>query len=145
MDRRHEFRGGGGWVAAFDPRVTAVVSSAGVHDGERWLKLVRAPNDWFKFRDRVREEAKCGVTGEKTATATIYRASGDLEKPVATRRSTAPTTCSKSTWRASTPASDQGRLGGDLSHAPVHFSPIRHHGAAGRVIEPSRNAASRRS
>ena len=65
---------GGGvavWVAAFDPRVKAVVSSAGVHDGERWLKLVRAPNDWFKFRDRVREEAKRRVlTGDRTM---IYR------------------------------------------------------------------------
>lgn len=59
------------WVAAFDSRIKAVVSAAGVHDGERWLKLVRAPNDWFKFRDRVREEARRRVlTGE---TSMIYR------------------------------------------------------------------------
>jgi hypothetical protein len=77
------------WAAAFDQRIKAVVSAAGVHDGERWLKTVRAPNDWYKFRDRVREEAKHRVlTGEKAMIFRydIYPNDPEIvEKPVMTK------------------------------------------------------------
>jgi uncharacterized protein len=77
------------WVAAFDDRVKAVVSAVGVHDGERWLKLARAPNDWFKFRDRVRAEArKRVVTGETTMIHRydIYPNDPEIiEKPIMTK------------------------------------------------------------
>ena len=59
------------WAAAFDPRMKVVVSAVGVHDGSRWLRSVRSAYDWFKFRDKVREEARRRVlTGEKEM---IYR------------------------------------------------------------------------
>ena len=41
------------WAAAFDERIKVVVSAVGVHDGERWLKSLRSPYDWFKFQDYV--------------------------------------------------------------------------------------------
>ncbi len=59
------------WAAAFDPRMQAVVSAVGVHDGTRWLRSVRTASDWFKFRDQVQAHARQRVvTGEKEM---IYR------------------------------------------------------------------------
>lgn len=72
------------WAAAFDERLKVVVSSVGVHDGERWLKSVRTPYDWFRFRDMVRTEArKRVITGEKTTIKRddIYPPDPDLDKP----------------------------------------------------------------
>ena len=55
------------WVAAFDGRVKAVVSSVGVHDGERWLRNGRRRYEWYEFRDRIQEAARRRVrTGERT-------------------------------------------------------------------------------
>ncbi|MFC1492221.1 alpha/beta hydrolase [Nitrospinota bacterium] len=76
------------WAAAFDERIKAVVSAVGVHDGERWLKSVRTPYDWFRFRDQVRTEArKRVVTGEKTMIKRddIYPQDPDLNKPKMTK------------------------------------------------------------
>lgn len=55
------------WVAAFDERVKVVVSSVGVHEGERWMRSVRRPHEWAAFRARVMEAARKRVaTGEPT-------------------------------------------------------------------------------
>ena len=55
------------WAAAFDERVKAVVSSVGVHEGERWMRSVRRPHEWAAFREKVREAARRRVaTGEPT-------------------------------------------------------------------------------
>ncbi len=57
------------WVAAFDARVKVVVSSVGVHEGERWMRSVRRPHEWAAFRARVMEAARKRVTtGEPTMT-----------------------------------------------------------------------------
>ncbi len=59
------------WAAAFDPRMKAVVSAVGVHDGARWLRSVRSAYDWFAFKDRIDEAARKRVrTNEKEM---IYR------------------------------------------------------------------------
>lgn len=53
------------WVAAFDARVKVVVSSVGVHDGERWMRSVRRPHEWASFREKVMAAArKRAATGE---------------------------------------------------------------------------------
>lgn len=53
------------WVAAFDARVKVVVSSVGVHDGERWMRSVRRPHEWASFQEKVMAAArKRAVTGE---------------------------------------------------------------------------------
>ncbi len=55
------------WVAAFDERVKALVSSVGVHDGERWMRSVRRPHEWVSFKETVMEAARKRVaTGEPT-------------------------------------------------------------------------------
>ncbi|MFQ5814367.1 MAG: alpha/beta hydrolase, partial [Anaerolineae bacterium] len=55
------------WVAAFDQRVKVVVSSVGVHDGERWMRSVRRPHEWHTFQQQVWEAARKRVTtGEPT-------------------------------------------------------------------------------
>ncbi|MFQ6111823.1 MAG: alpha/beta hydrolase [Nitrospinota bacterium] len=55
------------WVAAFDKRVKVVVSSVGVHDGERWMRSVRRPHEWYTFQQQVWEAARRRVTtGERT-------------------------------------------------------------------------------
>ncbi len=55
------------WAAAFDERVKAVVSSVGVHDGERWMRSVRRPHEWHAFQEKVWEAARKRVTsGERT-------------------------------------------------------------------------------
>lgn len=55
------------WTAAFDERVKAVVSSVGVHEGERWMRSVRRPHEWAAFREKVMEAARRRVrTGEPT-------------------------------------------------------------------------------
>jgi len=72
------------WAAAFDERIKVVVSAVGVHDGERWLKSLRSPYDWFKFQDYVREQArKRVVSGEKIMIDRddIYPQDPDLSKP----------------------------------------------------------------
>ena len=55
------------WVAAFDERVKVVVSSVGVHEGERWMRSVRRPHEWDSFKKTVMEAARKRVaTGEPT-------------------------------------------------------------------------------
>ncbi|MCY3825388.1 MAG: alpha/beta fold hydrolase [Nitrospinae bacterium] len=55
------------WVAAFDERVKVVVSSVGVHEGERWMRSVRRPHEWDSFQKTVMEAAQKRVTtGEPT-------------------------------------------------------------------------------
>jgi len=55
------------WVAAFDPRVKAVVSNAGVHDGPRWLETLHGEESWSKLRQDVGSAARLRVrTGAPT-------------------------------------------------------------------------------
>lgn len=55
------------WVAAFDDRVKAVVSSVGVADGARWLQTVRRPHEWRSLLEQIDREARKRVrSGEPT-------------------------------------------------------------------------------
>ena len=55
------------WVAAFDERVKVVVSSVGVHEGERWMRSVRRPHEWDSFKKTVMDAVRKRVTtGEPT-------------------------------------------------------------------------------
>ena len=40
------------WVGATDPRVKCIVSVAGVGHGERWMRSVRRPDEWFDLLER---------------------------------------------------------------------------------------------
>ena len=51
------------WVAAHDERVKCLVTSVAVTNGQRWMKLLRRPWEWFAFKDRIAEEARQRVRG----------------------------------------------------------------------------------
>jgi uncharacterized protein len=40
------------WVGAIDPRVKCIVSVVGVGHGERWMRSVRRPDEWFDLLER---------------------------------------------------------------------------------------------
>lgn len=48
----------GVWVTAHDERVKCLVTSVAVTNGERWMRLIRRPCEWWAFRDRVMEDAR---------------------------------------------------------------------------------------
>ena len=55
----------GVWVTAHDERVKCLVTSVAVTNGERWMRLIRRPWEWWAFKDRVMEDARRRVrTGE---------------------------------------------------------------------------------
>ena len=56
------------WTGAIDPRVKCVVSVVGVGNGERWMRSVRRPDEWFDMLDRsARDRAKRVTDGESEA------------------------------------------------------------------------------
>lgn len=62
---------GGGlaiWSAAFDDRIKVCVSSAGVHDGERWMREARRHWEWPEFQERIRAAARRRVTDGESET-----------------------------------------------------------------------------
>lgn len=56
--------GGGNaiWVGAFDRRAKVIVSVVGVHDGERWMRSVRRPHEWYSLQQEVWDAARRRVT-----------------------------------------------------------------------------------
>jgi dipeptidyl aminopeptidase/acylaminoacyl peptidase len=46
------------WVTAHDERVKCLVTSVAVTNGERWMKSIRRPWEWWNFKDRVMTDAK---------------------------------------------------------------------------------------
>lgn len=66
--------GGGNaiWVAAFDERVKAVVSSVMVSDGLRWMRSMRRPWEFAKFEREVREAARARVLTGKDETIPLF-------------------------------------------------------------------------
>ena len=53
------------WAAALDTRVGCVVSVVGVGHGERWMKSVRRPDEWFDLLERsAADRAKRALSGE---------------------------------------------------------------------------------
>lgn len=52
------------WTAAIDKRVKCVVSVVGVGQGERWMRSVRRPDEWFDLLERAAaDRAKRAETG----------------------------------------------------------------------------------
>lgn len=53
------------WVAAVDPRVKCVVSVVGVGNGQRWMRSVRRPDEYFDLLDRsAADRLRRATTGE---------------------------------------------------------------------------------
>jgi len=53
------------WVAAVDPRVKCVVSVVGVGHGQRWMRSVRRPDEYFDLLDRsAADRLRRATTGE---------------------------------------------------------------------------------
>lgn len=53
------------WLAAVDERVKCMVSVVGVGHGERWMRSVRRPDEWFDLLDRNAEDRERRLnTGE---------------------------------------------------------------------------------
>jgi len=72
------------WVAAHDERVKCLVASTAVTNGERWLRLIRRPWEWFEFRTRLVEDARRRVrSGEP---AIVQRGEIMLRDPDALRQ-----------------------------------------------------------
>ena len=82
------------WVAAFDERVKVLVSSVGVHEGERWMRSVRRPHEWDSFHKRVmagRQKARHHRRADHDAAARDHdlrppHAEGHPGEPSKTRR-----------------------------------------------------------
>lgn len=53
------------WVAAVDPRAKCVVSVVGVGNGQRWMRSVRRPDEFFDLLDRsAADRLRRATTGE---------------------------------------------------------------------------------
>jgi dipeptidyl aminopeptidase/acylaminoacyl peptidase len=53
------------WTAALDPRVGCTVSVVGVGHGERWMRGVRRPDEWFDLLERsAADRTRRAHTGE---------------------------------------------------------------------------------
>ncbi|MFN0316506.1 MAG: alpha/beta hydrolase [Burkholderiales bacterium] len=53
------------WVGALDPRVKCIVSVVGVGHGERWMRSVRRPDEWFDLLERsAHDRTQRALTGK---------------------------------------------------------------------------------